>query len=143
MTAQQKRLIRETFPVLLEMAGPLSQLFYGRLFQLDPSVRTMFRGDIRAQGRKLMDMLATLVDNIDHLESQLPALRALGQRHAGYGVKTEHYETLQTALSLAWGQALHLEFTGDVKTSWLALIEEVNTEMKAGAAELSQLSHST
>ena len=122
--------------MLLEMAGPLSQLFYGRLFQLDPSVRPMFRGDMRAQGRKLMDMLAVLVEGLDHPEQHLPLLRALGQRHAGYGVKPEHYEMVRAALGWAFAQALQLEFTGDVKDAWLALIEEVNTAMKAGAAEL-------
>ena|SRR5205823_2687801 len=140
MTTQQQRLIRETFPMLFEMAGPLSQLFYGRLFQLAPSVRPMFRGDIRAQGRKLMDMLTVLVEGLDHPEQHLSLLRALGQRHAGYGVKPEHYETVGAAFGWALSQALQLEFTGDVKAAWLALIEEVNTEMKAGAAELPPVS---
>src|SRR2546421_2148695 len=117
MTARQQQLIRETFPMLLEMAGPLSQLFYGRLFQLDPSVRPMFRGDIRAQGRKLIDMLAVLVEGLGHPEQHLPPLHALGQRHAGYGVRPEHYETVRAAFGWALAQALQLEFRGEVKAA--------------------------
>ena len=65
MNSQQQRLIRESFPEIRRMAGPVSLLFYGRLFALDPSLRPMFRQDIEVQGRKLMDMLTAIVDNLE------------------------------------------------------------------------------
>ena len=90
MTAEQKQLVRESFPAVREVAGPVSKLFYGRLFALDPSLRPMFRQDIELQGRKLMDMLTAVVDSLDHFEGLAPVLRALGQKHVGYGVEFCH-----------------------------------------------------
>jgi len=136
MTPEQKQLIRESFPAIREMAGPVSLLFYGRLFALDPALRPMFRQDIELQGRKLMDMLTAVVDNLDHFEGLAPTLRALGQKHAGYGVRPEHYQTVTQALIWAFGQALDTQFYPELKSAWLAIIEAVSLSMKKGAAEL-------
>jgi hemoglobin-like flavoprotein len=136
MTSEQKRLVRESFPAVREMAGPVSMLFYGRLFALDPSLRPMFRQDIELQGRKLMDMLTAVVDNLDHFEGMAPALRALGQKHVGYGVRPEHYKTVGKALMWALGQTLDAEFFPELRDAWLAIIEAVSAGMKNGAAEL-------
>jgi nitric oxide dioxygenase len=136
MTPEQKQLIRESFPAIREMAGPVSLLFYGRLFALEPALRPMFRQDIELQGRKLMDMLTAVVDNLDHFEGLAPTLRALGQKHAGYGVRPEHYQTVARALMWALGQALDTQFYPELRTAWLAIIEAVSVSMKKGAAEL-------
>jgi hemoglobin-like flavoprotein len=76
--------IRASFPAICAMAGPPSVLFYGRLFELDPTLRPMFRQDIAMQGRKLMNMLTSVVGNLDDLESLTPVLRPSGKRHVGY-----------------------------------------------------------
>jgi len=136
MTPEQKRLVRESFPDVREMAGPVANLFYGRLFALDPSLRPMFRQDIELQGRKLMDMLTAVVDNLDQFDGLAPALRALGQKHVGYGVRPEHYQTVGKALMWALGQALNDEFYPELRAAWLAIIEAVSLSMKNGAAEL-------
>lgn len=136
MSPRQKQLIRESFPEIREAAGPLSLLFYGRLFQLDPALRPLFHQDIALQGRKLMDMLVAVVDSMDHFQDLEPMLRAMGQRHAGYGVRPEHYETVKSALLWALGQALEAEFFPDVRAAWAAVIDAVSASMMAGAAEL-------
>ena len=136
MTAKQKQLVRESFPDIREVAGPVSLLFYGRLFAMDPTLRPMFRQDIELQGRKLMDMLTAVVDNLDHFEGLAPTLRSLGQKHAGYGVRPEHYETVALALIWALGQALDTQFYPELRAAWLAIIEAVSLVMKNGAAEL-------
>jgi hemoglobin-like flavoprotein len=136
MTSAQKRLIRESFPALREVAGPLVQLFYGRLFQIAPSVRPMFRSDIGIQARKFSDMLEALVEGLDDFDRQRPALRAMGLRHVGYGVVPAHYDILATAFLWALGHMLYPDFSAEIQGAWAALIEEVSATMKAGAAEL-------
>jgi len=136
ITPQHKRLVQESFPAISDLSGPITKLFYGRLFELAPQVRPMFRQDIAVQGRKLMDMLAALVNNLDRIEALDPALRALGQRHAGYGVRPEHYATVGDALIWAFGIALAGEFTPESIRAWRELIVEVSTVMKDGADEL-------
>jgi nitric oxide dioxygenase len=128
--------IRASFPAICTMTEPLSVLFYGRLFESDPTLRPMFRQEIALQGRKLMDMLTWVIDNLDDLESLAPALRALGQRHVGYGVRPEHYATISRAFLWALGQSLEAQFYPDVKAAWGAVLEAIGSRMMAGAAEL-------
>ncbi len=111
-------------------------LFYGRLFALDPSLRPMFRQDIALQGRKLMDMLTAVVDHLDEFESLTPALRSLGQKHVGYGVRPEHYQTVGKALIWALTQALDERFYPELREAWRATIQAVSEGMLKGAAEL-------
>jgi hemoglobin-like flavoprotein len=134
MTASQKQYIRMSFPAIAEVLGPVSLLFYGRLFQLDPSLRPMFRSDIEVQGRKLMDMLTAVVKHLDDFETLEGTLRSLGQRHAAYGVREEHYETVQRAFLWALGQTLDAQFYPEVKAAWKTVLTEVGDVMKAGAA---------
>lgn len=136
MTEREKQLVRESFVELREVTGPLGMLFYGRLFSLEPDLRTMFPRDIAAQGKKLMEMLTAAVEGMDKWETLKPALRAMGQRHAGYGAETRHYRLVEEALVWSIGQALSAGADAEVKRAWSRLIEEVGAEMRAGVGPL-------
>jgi hemoglobin-like flavoprotein len=136
MTAEQKRLVRESFHSISDSTGPLALLFYARLFELDPNLRPMFHQDIVVQGRKLMSMLAAVVANLDDLDRLSPTLRAMGQRHIGYGVHPEHYREVKSALLWTFGQVLDTDFYPEVRAAWSAVIDAISTTMQAGAAEL-------
>src|SRR5262245_31203989 len=123
VTLEQKRLVRENLPAVAGLAEPIAKLFYGRLFEVAPEVRPMFKQDITVQGRKLMEMLTTLVGNLDRLDELNGMLRAMGQRHAGYGVRTEHYAFVSTSLIWALGVALDSEFSPELKGAWRQVIE--------------------
>src|SRR5437868_12331676 len=98
MNAVQKTLIQTSFAQVRPIAETAAALFYGRLFELDPTLRSLFKGDLKEQGRKLMDMLGLAVKGLDRTEALLPALATMGSRHAGYGVKARDYETVGAAL---------------------------------------------
>jgi hemoglobin-like flavoprotein len=132
VTPPQVELIRETFPVVEEFAGPMTQLFYGRLFQVAPELRSLFHGNIQVQGVKFAEMLAALAGSASDLQKYAGPLRAMGHRHAGYGVKPVNYPVVGQALLWALGQALESEFTPQVKEAWTALISEVAEMMLAG-----------
>src|ERR1051326_2873506 len=91
MTPEQIRLVKSSFSSVLPIADQTGVQFYDRLFALDPALRPLFKGDITEQSRMLMRMLATVVNGLDRLETIVPAVRALGVRHAGYGVVDAHY----------------------------------------------------
>ena len=114
MTAAQKVLVQQSFAKVVPQADVAAALFYGRLFDLDPGLRSLFKGDITEQGRKLMTMLATAVKGLDRPDELLPAVRNLGARHAGYGVKDEHYDTVAAALLWTLERGLGPDFTPDV-----------------------------
>ena len=88
MTPQQIDLVQKSFAQVQPIADAAADLFYGRLFELDPSLRPMFRGDMKQQGRMLMSVLGIAVNGLRNLETLAPVVRKLGARHTGYGVKT-------------------------------------------------------
>ncbi|HKC25145.1 MAG TPA: globin domain-containing protein [Thermoanaerobaculia bacterium] len=135
MTPEQRMLVKETFPDIRQIAIPVSLLFYGRLFDLDPSLRALFHIDMTEQSEKLMSMLDAIVGSLDSFEEMRPVLRELGQRHVEYGVKESHYATLGSALVWAFAQALEPNFNDSVREAWGAVLGEVSREMLAGAAE--------
>src|SRR6202165_854083 len=89
MTLNEKNLVLRSFAQVMPIAETAAELFYGRLFELDPTLRPMFCGEMREQGRKLMQMLAVAGHGLDRMHEILPAVRATGRRHAGYGVTDE------------------------------------------------------
>jgi hemoglobin-like flavoprotein len=134
VTLRQKQIVSESFPLIREIAIPVALLFYGRLFDLDPSLRQLFKIDMKEQSKKLADMLDALVESIDNWERIVPVLRELGKRHVAYGVKEQQYDTLCSALVWAFGQALQPGFDDEVRAAWTAVIRAVNEQMKIGAA---------
>ena len=118
MTPTDVALVQESFRKIVPIADQAAALFYARLFELDPSLRSMFRGDIQEQGRKLMAMLATAVASLERLDTLVPAVRALGARHGKYGVIEEHYATVGAALIWTLRKGLGLEFTPVVADAW-------------------------
>src|SRR5262245_8292930 len=92
MNPTQIQLIRETFELVAPRSKVAALVFYQRLFDLDPSLRALFREDIEEQARKLMQMLAAAVRLLDKPDSLLPVLQDLGRRHVHYGVRDDHYD---------------------------------------------------
>jgi hemoglobin-like flavoprotein len=90
MNDQTKKLVRESFEEIRDLAGPLALLFYGRLFEMDPSIRPLFKGDMKAQGAKLMAMLEAVVGSLDDFDSIRAQLEELGRKHVEYGVSLSH-----------------------------------------------------
>ncbi len=126
LTPAQQRLVRESFEAIREYEVSVVLLFYGRLFELSPEVRALFKIDIREQARKLMDTLGLVVDAVDHFEALRPRLEDLGRRHVGYGAQPEHYKVLCSALVWAMGQALSVEFDRETKSAWMELLDAVS-----------------
>src|SRR5260370_908700 len=133
MTANQRRLVRESFESVRTMAGPMGLLFYGKLFELAPAVRPMFHNDLELQVPKLMGMLSSVVESLDDFESIRPKLEELGRKHASYGVRPEQYETLTKALLWTLGEALGADFDQRTSEAWKNALGAISEAMKSGA----------
>ena len=134
MTGEQIRLVRESFEKVAPMADAAAQLFYARLFDLDPSLESLFKGDMAEQGRKLMQMIGAAVKSLDRLEQVMPAVEALGARHVAYGVRDEHYRTVGRALIWTLKKGLREEFTPEAEAAWAEVYAALAGAMKGGAA---------
>jgi hemoglobin-like flavoprotein len=133
MTPSQIQLVQSTLPLIAAEKEQVARLFYARLFQLDPALRAMFKGDLTEQGRKLVSMLGTLIAALNRPEQIVPVLQALGQRHAGYGVQDSHYATVGSALLWTVERCLGAAFTADMRDAWIALYFVVSRTMIAGS----------
>ena len=91
MTPEQNELVRTSFEKVLPVSDMAAKLFYSRLFDLEPSLRRLFLTDMEEQGRKLTTMLKIAVGSLDRLDDLVPAVRALGERHARYGIPESSY----------------------------------------------------
>ena len=119
MTPNQVDLIRASWTSVEPIQDVAATLFYERLFELDPTVRRLFRNaDMDQQKKILMQTLTVVVKSLDRLDQLVPAIEALGRRHAGYGVRPEHYETVGAALLWTLGQGLGDGFTPDLERAW-------------------------
>src|SRR5580704_7610506 len=117
MTPTQKSLVKQTFAEVVPIADQAAALFYGRLFEVAPSLRPLFKHDIQAQGRKLMQMIGYCVGKLDALDELVPAVEELGRKHAGYGAKEADYDTVGGALLWTLEKGLGPAFTPEVKAA--------------------------
>ena len=134
MTPQQKVLVRTTFDRIAPSADEVAAMFYRRLFELDPTLRPLFKGDLREQGRKLMQMLSVAVRGLNRLDELVPAVEQLGQGHVRYGVQDSHYESVAAALLWTLEQGLGSDFTPEVGDAWATVYHLLAGTMKGGAA---------
>lgn len=136
MTPESITLVKESWAKVVPISETAAELFYGKLFELDPSVKSLFKtNDMKEQGRKLMAILNTAVNALDKLDTIVPAIQAMGKRHVDYGVKDEHYDTVGEALIWTLAEGLKDDFTNDTKTAWIEVYTLVADTMKAAAAE--------
>ena len=135
MNAEQIRLVRDSFRKVAPIADAAAALFYGRLFDLDPSLEKLFRGDMVEQGRKLMQMIGVAVKSLDRLEQVMPAVQTLGARHVSYGVRDEHYDTVGRALIWTLRKGLGDDFTPETEAAWAETYAALAGAMKAAAAD--------
>ena len=118
MNPTQVKLVQESFAKVAPISEVASVLFYDRLFEVAPSVRALFPADMTEQRKKLMMMLAAVVNGLSNLESILPAASALAKRHLGYGAKPEHYAVVGGALLWTLKKGLGDAWTNELADAW-------------------------
>ena len=135
MTPEQVQLVKNSWAQALPIADKAAELFYGKLFELDPSLTPLFKGDMVEQGKKLMKMINTAVNGLDRLNEIVPVVQQLGVRHITYGVKDEHYDTVGAALLWTLEAGLGEAFTEDTREAWATVYGILAGTMKSAAAE--------
>lgn len=136
MRPENKLLVQQSFEKILPIAPVAADLFYGRLFELDPSVRPLFKGDMEEQGRKLMVMLNLAIKSLDTLDELVGVVGKLGINHARYGVKPYHYELVGIALIWTLEQGLGTDFTPETRQAWIEVYSLLSEVMKAATYEV-------
>lgn len=133
MTPKQIKLVQDSWAKVAPIEPHAAALFYNRLFTTDARLQDLFKGDLGEQKRKLMAMIGITVNGLTRLETLLPAVRDLGQRHAGYGVQEKDYGTVGSALLWTLEQGLGPSFTPEVRDAWTAAYSVLAATMLQGA----------
>jgi hemoglobin-like flavoprotein len=136
LDASQINLVQRSWSKVLPISETAADLFYNRLFEIDPSTQVLFKGDMKEQGRKLMQMITAAVNGLNDLDALVPAVQELGSRHGGYGVQEEHYGSVANALLWTLEQGLGDDFTPEVKSAWTETYMLLASVMKEASAKL-------
>lgn len=125
-------LVQDSFEKVKPIAATAAEIFYSKLFELDPTLKTLFpNGEeaMKVQGNKLMAMLAAAVAGLSNLEALVPVLQNLGKRHVDYKVEPSHYNTVGAALLDTLKVGLGEDFTPEVKEAWASVYGTMTTVM--------------
>jgi hemoglobin-like flavoprotein len=133
MTPQQVAQVQASFAEVAPIAEQAAGLFYGRLFEMAPETRALFKGDMTVQGEKLMSAIATVVDSLGEIETIVPVVQDLAKRHVAYGVAPEHYQVVGAALLWTLEQSLAEAFVPELRDAWAAAYGTLAEVMVAAA----------
>ena len=133
LTPRQIQLVQESFAKVKPIAAQAAGIFYGKLFEFDPALRKLFKGDMDAQGKKLMTVLAVAVDSLKRLDQLVPVLEQLAERHVQYGVEIADYTTVGNALLQTLKAGLGDDFTPETRQAWIAVYQLVADTMRSHA----------
>lgn len=136
LTPAKIKLVQDSFAQVEPIAEKAAEIFYSKLFEKDPSLKSLFKGDMKAQGQKLMSMIATAVNGLKNIDAIVGAVQDLGKRHVGYGVEDSHYDTVGAALIETLEAGLGDAFTPKVKAAWIEVYTLLATTMKDAAKEV-------
>ena len=132
-------LVQSSFSKVAPIASTAAEIFYAKLFELDPKLKLIFPADdteaMKSQGNKLMTMLSSAVAGLTNLERLVPVLEDLGKRHVEYKVEPAHYDTVGAALLSTLEAGLGDDFTSEVKTAWADTYGVMANVMKGAAYE--------
>ena len=126
MNPTQIKLVQTSWQQVPYTLEETANRFYTRLFQMDPALKRLFRGDMNDQGRKSMSMLTFIVDSLGRIEEIVPVLRSLGSRRRPDGA---------VMLLATLEEALGSRFTEEVRSAWMAALETLAGTMTAAAKE--------
>ena len=131
----QVSLVQDSWAKVVPIADQAADFFYGKLFEIDSSLKALFPEDMTEQKKKLLQTLAVCVNGLNDLGEIVPAVQALGKRHVDYNVKPEQYETVGAALLWTLEQGLGDAWNADVAEAWAEVYGVLSTTMKDAAAE--------
>ena len=133
LSQHQLVLIQQSFKKVAPIADQAAEIFYAKLFSYDPSLKRLFKGDMKSQGKKLMATLGTAVAALNNLDKLVPVLENLAIKHLDYGVKIDDYTPVGNALLCTLKQGLGDAFTAETREAWVTLFKLVADVMRSAA----------
>lgn len=133
MNETQIALVKKSFEKAAGLGEKVAEIFYDELFNIDPGLRTMFTGNMKEQGKKLLGALAMVVNNLEKTDIVVPVAEKLAVKHLDYGVTSQHYTLVGNALLRTLRKGLGPDFTPEVRAAWVAAYQLLADVMRAAA----------
>ncbi|RMB36673.1 nitric oxide dioxygenase [Sphingomonas sp. PP-F2F-G114-C0414] len=133
LTADQVRLVTESYVLIGRSPRPYSELFYHRLLLDHPFARALFPDDLRHQAFVFDKTIAILVREVGNIAGLRPTLADLARKHVGYGVRPYQYEAVGAVLIATFSEILGSRFTPEIREAWEAVYAETAGVMIAEA----------
>jgi hemoglobin-like flavoprotein len=134
MTPEQIRLVQISFQKIVPVSNLAARLFYSRLFELDPSLRSLVTGNMQEREQKLITTVQLVVEGLDRPDEIIPAIKQLGQQSARFGLRSRDYDTVGKALLWTLAKGLGVTFTPPIKAAWVVACELLIATLKEAAA---------
>jgi hemoglobin-like flavoprotein len=130
LTSEQLSLVQSSWAKVVPIADVAADLFYGKLFELDPALRPLFPDEMVDQKSKLVNMLSLAVDGLTNLDELVPKVQNLGRRHAVYfKVTPPMYATVGAALLDTLEKGLGDDWDEAHKEAWTLVYGVLSSTM--------------
>ncbi|CAI9085635.1 hypothetical protein A7K73_11135 [Candidatus Methylacidiphilum fumarolicum] len=129
MTQERIKLIQKSWLYVMDKADEAGRLFYKRLFEVEPNVRSLFKENIEKQGKKLIDVINWIVLNLQDIDTVFGGAKELARRHVRYGVQVEHYPLVGHTLIWTLGNIIGKEWTKELEQAWTEAYEALSQVM--------------
>lgn len=142
MTPAQKDLVQGTWALVVPIADTATAMFYDRLFEIDPGSRALFENtDMADQRLKLLQVLSVAISGLDDLGRLIPIVEELGRRHAGYGVKDQHYDSVGAALLWTLQKGLGAAWNAETAAAWTEVYGVLSGVMRRAQKDAANALH--
>lgn len=130
MTHTQIILVRQSWRKL-DGISPilLGDVFYTKLFLDSPQLKKMFKTSKEEQAKKLIDMLHSIIINLERLSEFSDEIKAMAIRHMDYGVEPKHYNLVGNALIWTLKNALGKDWNQGLEEAWIACYTTLTQQM--------------
>ncbi|MGI8725015.1 MAG: globin domain-containing protein [Methyloceanibacter sp.] len=131
LSEKQKHLIRATFVQVEPALDLVAALYFLKLFDLDPSFRSVFTGPAKDRTRKFTAAMKLVIISLDRQDELKPTLKLIGVQSRQYGVRAGQYATMAEAMIWTLDQSLEGAFTKEARGAWNGLLARI-TRILAG-----------
>ena len=132
-------IVQQSWTKIIPIRDDAAALFYTRLFELDPSLRSRFKGDVTEQTRTWGTMVSIAVANLERPFILLPTLYSLGAQQEKNGIQAHHYDIAGIALLDTLQCVLGEAFTPEIRAAWANGYRAITNVLKTAGADFSTL----
>ncbi|KAJ5103880.1 hypothetical protein N7532_004409 [Penicillium argentinense] len=128
LTTEQKQIVKSTIPALEQHGVAITTLFYKRMLEAHPELKSIFNTAHQATGEQpaaLAHAVWAYAVNIDHPEALSAAVSRIGHKHASLGVTADQYPIVGEHLLAAIKEVLGPAVNAHVVDAWGAAYQEL------------------